>query len=152
MTTFTVETIEAQPAAVVRAEVPMAQLREVFDRGFPEVMRAAQAQGVPIAGPPFGFYPRMPAETVAVLVGFPVGGAVRADGDVEPFEMPGGRVVTGTHIGPYDALARTYDELMAWAQAQGLTLAEGMWESYLSDPGAEPDPSTWRTLIVWPLA
>lgn len=30
--------------------------------------------------------------------------------------------------------------------------AEGMWECYLSDPGAEPDPDTWRTLIVWPLA
>jgi effector-binding domain-containing protein len=71
---------------------------------------------------------------------------------VEPFELPGGRVVTGTHVGPYEALAQTYEQLVAWAGAEGLTLAEGMWESYLSDPGAEPDPSTWRTLIVWPLA
>jgi effector-binding domain-containing protein len=61
-------------------------------------------------------------------------------------------VVTGTHVGPYEALAQTYEQLTAWARAEGLPLAEGMWESYLSDPGAEPDPSTWRTLIVWPLA
>jgi hypothetical protein len=27
-----------------------------------------------------------------------------------------------------------------------------MWESYLTDPGAEPDPETWRTLISWPRA
>jgi hypothetical protein len=27
-----------------------------------------------------------------------------------------------------------------------------VWEVYLSQPQAEPDPSTWRTRIVWPLA
>ncbi|HRA35196.1 MAG TPA: GyrI-like domain-containing protein [Acidimicrobiales bacterium] len=152
MTTFTVETIAAQPAAAIRAEVPMAELPGVFDRAFPEVMRAVGVQGVPITGPPFGFYPRMPGDTVAVLVGFPVAGPISADGEVEPFELPGGRVVTGTHVGPYDGLAQTYEELVAWSQAEGLTLAEGMWETYVSDPSAEPDPNTWRTLIVWPLA
>lgn len=75
-----------------------------------------------------------------------------ADGEVEPFELPGGRVVTGTLVGPYDGLAQTYGQLAAWAESEGLTLAEGVWESYLSDPSAEPDPKTWRTLIVWPLA
>lgn len=152
MTDFTVETIEPQHAAAIRAEVPMAELREVFDRGFGAVMEAAGAQGVPVVGPPFGFYPRMPGETVEVVVGFPVATPIAAAGEVVPFELPGGRVVTGTHVGPYEALERTYGELLAWVQAQGLELAAGMWESYLSDPGAEPDPSTWRTLIVWPLA
>jgi effector-binding domain-containing protein len=151
MTTFTVETIEPQAAAVIRAEVPMAELREVFDRGFPAVVQAAEAQHVAITGPPFGFYPRMPGDTVAVVVGFPVAHAITAVGEVEPFELPGGGVVTGTHVGPYEALAQTYEQLMAWAQDEGLTLAEGMWESYMSDPSAEPDPSTWRTLINWPL-
>ena len=27
-----------------------------------------------------------------------------------------------------------------------------MWESYLTDPGEQPDPSSWQTLIVVPLA
>lgn len=152
MTTFTVETIEPQAAAVIRAEVPMSELREVFDRGFPAVMQAAAEQGIAITGPPFGFYPRSPDDTVAVAVGFPLAGALTATDDVEPFELPGGRAVTGTHVGPYEALEQTYEELLAWARTEGLTLAEGMWESYLSDPSAEPDPSSWRTLIVWPLA
>lgn len=152
MTSFTVESIEARPAAAIRAEVPMDQLRDVFDRGFGAVMAAVAAQGVDVAGPPFGYYPRMPTDTVAVVVGFPVAGAITAAGEVEPFELPGGRAVVGTHVGPYDTLERTYGELLAWAQEQGLTLADGMWESYLSDPSAEPDPATWRTLITWPLA
>lgn len=152
MTTFTVKTIEAQPAAAVRAEVPMAELRSVFDRGFHAVMHTVEAQGVAIAGPPFGFYPRMPGDTVAVIVGFPVAAPITSDGRVEPFNLPGGRVVTGTHVGPYETLGQTYEQLMAWTRAEGLTLAEEMWESYLSDPSSEPDPATWRTLIVWPLA
>lgn len=152
MTTFTVETIDRQQAAVVRAEVPMAEIRSVFDRGFAEVMRAAAAQGVAITGPPFGFYPRMPTDTVAVAVGFPVSATVTEDGDVIPFELPGGRVVTGIHVGSYESLATTYRQLTEWAAAAGHALAGHMWESYLTDPSAEPDPGAWQTRIAWPLA
>jgi len=152
MPTFTVETIDSQPAAVVRAEVPMDELRSVFDRGFGAVMRVAQAQGVAITGPPFGFYPRMPTDTVEVVVGFPVSAPVAPDGDVTPFELPGGRVVTGLHVGPYESLESTYRELTEWAAAEGHQLAGQMWESYLTDPRAQPDPATWQTRITWPLA
>jgi effector-binding domain-containing protein len=152
MTRFTVTTIDRQPAEVVRAEVPMEQLRTVFDRGFGEVMRVVKAQGLAITGPPFGFYPRMPADTVAVAVGFPVSAPVIADGDVTPFELPGGRVVTGIHVGSYDDLDASYRELTEWAAAERHPLADHMWESYLTDPAAEPDPATWQTTITWPLA
>lgn len=152
MTAFTVNTIDRQPAAVVRAEVPMAELRSVFDRGFGEVMRVAAAQGVAIGGPPFGFYPRMPTDTVEVAAGFPVSAAVTPDGDVTPFELPGGRVVTGIHVGSYESLETSYRLLTEWAAAEGHSLAAHMWESYLTDPRAEPDPATWQTMITWPLA
>ena len=152
MTTFSVETIDRQPAAVVRAEVPMEELRAVFDRGFTEVMRVTQTQGVAIAGPPFGFYPRMPTDTVAVAVGFPVSAPITPDGDVTTFELPAGRAVTGIHVGPYDSLPATYRELTEWAATEGHPLADHMWESYLTDPQAEPDPATWQTKITWPLA
>lgn len=151
MSQFKVVEVEAQPAAVLRAEVPMAEIRSVFDRGFALVAEAVQNQGLAITGPPFGYYPRMPTDTVEVAVGFPVEGRFAATGELEAMELPGGRVVQGTHVGPYEALERTYGELLAWAQGEGLTLAVGMWESYLSDPATEPDPSAWRTLITWPL-
>ena len=48
-------------------------------------------------------------------------------------------------------LEETYGELMAWAQSEGLDLAGAMWESYLSDPSAEPDPETWQTAVTWPV-
>jgi effector-binding domain-containing protein len=152
VTTFTVKAVDPQPAAVVRAEVPVEEIRTVFDRGFGQVMRVVEAQDVAITGPPFGFYPRMPSDTVEVAVGFPVSTAIAPDGDVEPLELPGGRVVTGIHVGPYEGLAATYRELMEWAAAGGHSLADPMWEAYLTDPSAQPDPETWQTMITWPLA
>ena len=152
MTKFTIETIDRQPAAAVHAEVPMEQLRTVFDRGFVEVMRVAKAQGLTITGPPFGLYPRTPTDTVEVAVGFPVSAIATPDGDVTPFELPGGRVVTGIHVGPYESLEESYRELTEWAAAEGYALADHMWESYLTDPAAEPNPATWQTVITWPLA
>ena len=151
MTEFEVVTLEPQSAAVVRAEVPMSELTGVFDRGFHLVAHAVQEQGLELAAPPFGYYPRMPGETVAVAVGFPVSGEFHATGEVEPMELPGGRVIRGVHVGSYDELERTYGELTEWARAQGLELDEGMWETYLSDPSAEPDPATWRTEVTWPV-
>jgi effector-binding domain-containing protein len=147
------EVVEVAPiaAAAVQAEVPMSELRGFFDRGFGMVIEAITKQGLRPAGPPFGFYPSMPGETVAVAVGFPVSGTFVADGEVVPFELPGGRVIRGVHVGPYEDLQRTYGELLAFAGAQGLELATGMWETYLSDPSAEPDPSTWRTEVTWPV-
>ena len=151
MTAFTVETIEPQLAAAVHAEVPMEEIRTVFDRGFGAVLRVVEAQGVAISGPPFGFYPRMPTSTVEVAVGFPVASAIAPDGDVRPFELPGGRVVTGIHVGPYESLEASYAELMAWVAGEGHALAGHMWESYLTDPRTQPDPSTWETRIICPL-
>ncbi len=152
MTSFSVKTIDPRPAAVVRAEVPLSELSTVFDRGFPEVMRVAQAQGIAITGPPFGFYPRMPTDTVEVVAGFPVSAPITPDGDVTSFELPGGRVVTGLHVGPYDALPESYRQLTDWAVGEGHRLADHMWESYLTDPRTQPDPGTWQTEISWPLA
>lgn len=152
MTTFEIESIDPLPAAVVRAEVPMDELTGVFDRAIPEVMHVVAEQGLALTGPPFGYYPRSPGATVEVAVGFPVSGPVVARGEVEPMELPGGRAVVGIHVGPFDSLASTYQDLLEWVAAEGLELAVGMWEVYLTDPSAEPDPSRWRTRIVWPLA
>jgi 2-deoxy-D-gluconate 3-dehydrogenase len=150
MTTFTVETLAPTPAVALRTQAPLEQLPATFARAFRESMRVAAAQGVAVTGPPFGFYPRTPTDTVEVVAGFPVAAPVTADGDVTPFELPGGPVVTGIHTGPYDRLEDTYRELEAWAAHEGRTLAQGMWETYLSDPSS--DPSAWETRINWPLA
>jgi AraC family transcriptional regulator len=38
-----------------------------------------------------------------------------------------------------------------WADEHDVRFAGAPWESYVTDPAANPDQSTWRTEIFWPL-
>jgi effector-binding domain-containing protein len=151
VTAFSVKTLEPRAAAVIRAEVPLDQITEVFGKTLGRVFEVVASQGLTPTGAPFSFYPSMPTETVKVIIGVPIAGRLTPTNGVESFELPGGDVVTGVHTGPYESLSVTYEGLMKWAAGQGIALSEGMWESYLSDPMVEPDPHTWQTEIFWPL-
>jgi len=63
--------------------------------------------------------------------------------------LPAGRAAEAMHVGPYDTLSQTYDEVMRWVQEHGMHPGTDMWEYYLSDPSTEPDPASWRTRVLW---
>ena len=154
MTEFVPEIVELEPqeAIAVRGDVAVADLPGFFARAFHEAAEATAASGVEIVGPPFAFYPEMPAETVAVEAGFPVSAPAEAHGDAHRLVLPGGRAVQTVHIGPYDTMKDSYRHLQFWMAQRGLHPVAGPWECYLSDPQVERDPATWRTTIVWPIA
>ena len=130
----------------------MAELPGIFHRAFSEVFPAVAGQGIPIVSAPFGYYPTMPGETVSVEAGVVVARPIEAVGEVAPGTLPSGRAAHVVHVGSYDSMEQTYAEIQRWAAETGEDLGPGAWEMYLSDPQAEPDPSTWRTEIFWPLA
>lgn len=141
-----------QPTAVVREKVPMNGLPEFFGRAYGAVMAAAEQQGVQLAGPPFGRYLGMPTDTVDVEAGFPVSAPFTASAGVVAGTLPACQAFEATHTGPYDTLTTTYDAIQARMKEEGFRPADSMWEYYLSDPATEPDPATWKTLVVWPVA
>ncbi len=150
MVEFAITELKPQAAMVVHGQVSVESLPEFFGRAFGEVMAMLQRSGCEPVGAPFGYYPSAPGETVDLCAGFPVAQPLPADGDVVSLELPGGRVVTGVHVGPYDTLEQTYNEIMGWMKAEGVMPAGSMWECYLTDPASAP-PDEWRTEIVWPI-
>lgn len=148
--------LKEQPTAVVRETVPMAALRDFFGRAFGAVMGAVQQQHVQLAGPPFALYRGMPTDVVDVEAGFPLAAPFTSAGGedtaVTAGTLPAGQAYEAMHIGPYETLQQTYGAIMARMRADGVSPGGAMWEYYLSDPGAEPDPAKWQTLVVWPVA
>lgn len=145
--------LEEQEAMCVRGEVTIPEMPAFFGSAFAAVAEAAAKAGAELVGPPFGFYPTMPTDTVVVEAGFPVSRpGVEGSGEVHRLVLPGGEAVVAMHVGSYDSMDKTYEALAAWMESEKRIPAAGVWEVYLSDPAEEPDPSTWRTQIVWPLA
>lgn len=113
-------------------------------------MGVAQAQGRQIIGPPFAVYFGMPTDTVDVAAGFPIDAPVEAADGTEPYELPGGKAVELLNVGTYESLSARYPELTDWMTEQKLTPAGIMWESYLNDPGDNPEAA--QTLVTWPVS
>jgi len=147
--------LEEQPTAVLRETVPMNALKEFFGRAYQAVMAAAEQQQVQLAGPPFALYHGTPTDVVDVEAGFPVAAPLPwpgSEGGVTAGYLPAGRAMEAMHVGPYEKLPETYKAIAGKMQAGGLTPGNLMWEYYLTDPAAEPDPGAWKTLVVWPVA
>lgn len=66
-------------------------------------------------------------------------------------QAPAGIMAMVTHMGPYDNLGETWNALMQWIESNDLQPAHAPWEVYVTDPGAEADPSKWRTDIFFPV-
>ncbi|EWT03635.1 AraC family transcriptional regulator [Intrasporangium oryzae NRRL B-24470] len=152
MTDIQIIDAKLQHTAVVRERVPMDELKDFFARAYGMTMGVMRAQRVAPVGPPFGLYHGMPGETVDVEAGFPVSSPITDAEGVTAGTLPGGTVVEAVHIGPYEKLADTYAEVEQWMVEHELTPGDEMWECYLSDPQREPDPATWRTLVMVPTA
>jgi effector-binding domain-containing protein len=148
--------LKEKSTAVVRETVPMNALRDFFGRAFSAVMATVQEQHVQLAGPPFALYRGMPTDVVDVEAGFPLAAPFKnaggEDATVVAGSLPAGRAYEAMHVGPYESLQHTYGAIMARMQKDGASPGEAMWEYYLTDPGVEPDPSKWQTLVVWPVA
>jgi len=73
-------------------------------------------------------------------------------GRVPAGALPAVTVARTTYHGGYEGLPGAWGELHAWMRANGHEPGADLWESYVSGPEADADPSTWRTELTQPLA
>ncbi|HEX6884278.1 MAG TPA: GyrI-like domain-containing protein [Planctomycetota bacterium] len=147
------ETVARQHVATVRLTCDVDKVSATLASIFPEVGTVLQAQGAAMSGPPFSRYHVIDVEQgkIDLEAGIPVAAPITPSGRVKASELPAGRTAVTWHTGSYHDLQKSYDRLGAWMKREGLSARGGFWEIYWTDPGLEPDPSTWRTQILWPV-
>lgn len=138
-------------AAVIRFDIPRAEIMHVMGPGMAELMSTAAAQDIGPAGRCYSYHFRMQPDRFDFEIGVPVSSPVAPAGRVQPGALPAARVARAVLHGPYDGLPDAWGQLMAWIEAQGLRKAPGLWEVYVSGPDLDPDPSSWRTELNQPL-
>lgn len=155
---FTLDESRAVPTAVVRAvDVPMSDLSTLFDAAFTALPAELAMAGTGPAGAALALYSRFSDDwsRCDLEVGFPLheplSGTITVevgDGgtiDIEPSELPAGRVASALHVGPYDELGPAWQRLTDALIAAGHTPAMPCWEVYLTQPSPDADPVDMRT-------
>ena len=144
--TFQVVDLAPTPVVFHRVRQPLSALCMSMGDLFAGVLDAvARAGGAP-AGTHYARFHSVVPEAFDVEIGLPV---VRPVAVVAPFgagTLPGGRVATLLHVGPYEQLPESWNVLSSRIAATGEKLAD-CWEVYLTDPVTEPDPARWMTRL-----
>ena len=113
----------------------------------PEVWQFAVEGGIQIEGPPIFVFHEMTDEAAKkadaegnadIEVAVPVSGKVEVTGEIECYELPGGKMAKIIHKGPYQELGFTYEKLLAWIEQGGKRLVGRAREVYLNDPRIVP--------------
>ena len=142
---------KAVPTAIIQLSVPRSEIRSVMGPGIQELMTTVAAQGIAPAGPWFNRHFNMNPVTFDFEISVPVTRPVKAAGRVRPSELPAVKAVRAVYRGDYEGLGAAWGELERWVATRGLAAAPWIWEVYLTDPAANPDPSTWRTELNQPV-
>jgi effector-binding domain-containing protein len=144
-----IELPEAKCMAI-EEEVENEKIPITMGKMFQDLSVFFQKNRLTMTGPPFAYYHSWGEKKTHMSVGFPVSNQVEGDGRVAPFTLPGGKIVSAMHIGPYEKLAESYMAMQDWMGKNHLKPAGHMWEVYLSDPNKEKDSEKWLTAMYWP--
>ena len=109
-----------------------------------------QRQGLEMSGYPFVLYHNSDMEALDAEAGFSVDRVVPGEGRVQPGTIPGGKVLSAIHTGPYTTLEKTYSPVMAHIEKKGLKVTDWMYELYLNSPEDTPE-NQLQTEICFPL-
>ncbi len=143
-------TVLSQPTLSSRRRTTRAELPATIGAFLGEVWQFVARHGAP-AGPPFARFHNVSGDGFDLEAGLPVVTPLPGQGRITPGELPAGEVAVLSLFGPYEGLLASCQVLTDWVASQGRMAAGPLWEVYITDPGAEPDPTKWRTDIYLPL-
>lgn len=142
-----IEEIDAQPVAGIRTHTLQTEIGDKVGALLGEIMPQV---GPNMAGAPLAVYHTWEGDGGEMEVAVPVQPGAKFEGRIEGHELPAGRAVVLTHIGPYDKLQESWDAIGAWIKEHDCKPRSAPWEQYVSDCAVTP-PEKLETRIVWPI-
>ncbi len=147
---FQIEERAPQPTLAVRARTQVQSLPAFFEKVFGASLQRLGELGQQPAGPPFAIYYNQDMNDLDIEAGFPVTEPVEGNEEITSGMLPGGKMVTGIHLGPYEQVAESWEAISIFAEEQGFETETYGIEFYLNDPTTVP-PEEIQTQIVLPI-
>ena len=143
-----IKEVEQQNSLMVRLTTPVSKMSDVMGEVYQELAGYMGKKGIEFAGPPYAMYYNMDMEALDVEIGFPVNLSDTGEERIKPGCIPGGKIATTIHTGPYGKMEETYEKLMAYVKEKQLDVHEWMYEYYLNSP-LEVKPEELQTQICF---
>ncbi len=149
--TPTILQTEKQLTAAIRLTIPRNEMQHVMGPGIGELMAAVAAQGKTPVGPWCTRHFRMTPEQFDFEICVPISDPIVPTGRVVNSFLPASKVARTIYHGPFEGLGSAWGEFGDWIENAGHVQEEWLWETYLTDPSANSDSSTWQTELTRPL-
>src|SRR5262249_30872044 len=148
-----------QPYMGICTQVSLQEFGPAIPQLLGEVFAWLGKQGVAPAGAPIVRYHVINmTDRLDVEMGVPVASALSGNGRVSASVLPAGRYASLIYTGPYDGLMDANRVLIEWAKEKGIEwdawdeptghAFRSRYESYLTDPAQQPDPTKWQTEVA----
>ena len=138
---FSAEPVQltAAPLLVVTETAPLEGIAKAYGEGFAQIAKFMAKNKLHQAGAPLGIDGEMTPGSYKFDAGIPVdrGDVVSADG-VRVVQSYAGKALKTTHVGAYDSLTKTHDQLLAYIAVHGYTAKGPIFSWYVDDPGSTP--------------
>ncbi|MDG5815152.1 GyrI-like domain-containing protein [Chitinispirillales bacterium ANBcel5] len=147
-----IKEVNSKNSLAVRLTTSFSELPKVIGNVYGEIMEYMSRKGLKLSGYPYVLYHNMDMDNLDIDIGWQTEEDDPGDGArIRQSKIPGGRVVYALHTGPYATLEKTYEQVMAFIDKNGLKTQEWMYEVYLNSPENTPE-SELKTEIYFPLS
>ena len=143
--------VPAQAILSIRERLAVSELPAFFGRAWGELYHHLKALGVDPSGGPFALYHAFGPDGIDAEACVPYIGDITASGRITARVLPAATVAETLHVGPYDELTNAYDAVHDWVAGEGFESVGPQREIYLTEPGPDVPPSTYRTVIQLPI-
>jgi effector-binding domain-containing protein len=131
--------LTATPVLLVSESAALDGIAKAYAEGFGQIGKFMAKNKLHQAGAPLGIDGEMTAGSYKFDAGIPVDRADAASADgVRVAQSYAGKALKTTHVGAYEGLSKTHDQLVAFIAVHGYTPKGPMFSWYVDDPGTTP--------------
>jgi effector-binding domain-containing protein len=145
---YEIKEVAQHASLAIRTRTSLQSLAETIGKSYGIIGKYISEVKAQCTGAPFVIYYNMDMNDLDVEMGFPVDKKYAGNENIKSSEVPGGKVLALTHIGPYNELERTYKEAMAYISENKIETTGIVCESYPNDPEVTP-PAELQTDIMF---
>lgn len=144
--------VTSQMAVGIKVESGLQDMGLVMGMTYGKLMDFIGEKGAQMAGTPFAIYYQWDDTAKFVYeCAIPVVYKVKGEGDIRFINTYQGKAVSVEHWGDYATSGISWEALMRYAADNKLEQNGDPWEVYVTDPGSEPNPEKWLTVLYYPI-